>query len=371
MSALGFHALEQPGMVEGAFDLNRTQKLIDAMANQGLEAAWILSPENFRYLTGFAGEGSLFVAKDGPVILTDFRYIEQAARESPGIPVVRTSGDLKVEDALKALIGERLLKTVAIERNLVTLDQFDKLPKGVDYPALSSLPEKMRRVKDETELTAIRKASKIACQAFEEMLGVIRAGMTEKEIVIELNNHMLRLGSDKEAFSTIACAGVNGSLPHAVPSEHVLENGELLTMDFGAQVDGYKTDMTRTVAIGKVSEELQKVYEAVLTAQRMALDAIHAGASCREVDKTARDYLDARYPGAFGHGLGHSVGLFIHEQPQFSTRSEDALEAGNVMTVEPGVYLPGVGGCRIEDSVIITRDGYENLITAPKHLIVL
>ena len=156
-----------------------------------------------------------------------------------------------------------------------------------------------------------------------------------------------------------------------MPSEHALASGELLTLDFGAQVNGYKTDMTRTVAIGKVSEDLRQVYEAVLTAQRMALDAVHAGAHCREVDAIAREYLDARYPGAFGHGLGHSVGLFIHEQPQFSTRSEDTLEAGNVMTVEPGVYLPGMGGCRIEDSVIVTKDGYENLITAPKALIVL
>ena len=345
--------------------------MIGAMAEKGLEAAWVLSPENFRYLTGFAGEGSLFVDRQGCVILTDFRYIEQAARESPGVPVVRTSADLKVEDALKALIEERALKAVAIERNLVTLDQFDKLPKGADYPALSGIPEKLRRVKDEDELAAIRKASKIACRAFDEMLSVIHAGMTEKEVAIELGSRMLRLGSEREAFSTIACAGVNGSLPHAVPSDHVLESGELLTLDFGAQVNGYKTDMTRTVAIGQVSEELRRVYEAVLTAQEMALAVIRAGALCREVDKVARDYLDARYPGAFGHGLGHSVGLFIHEQPQFSVRSEDALEAGHVMTVEPGVYLPGVGGCRIEDSVIVTEDGYENLITAPKQLIVL
>ena len=355
----------------GGDDLNRTQKLIAEMSVAGLEAAWILSPENTRYLTGFSGEGSLFVAQDSCVILTDFRYIEQAARESPGIPVVRTSGDNKVEDALKALIGERSLKAVAIERNLVTLEQFDKLPSGVEYPALGGIPERLRRVKDEEELALIRKASAIACRAFDEMLAVIKAGMTEKEVAIELNNRMLRLGSEREAFSTIACAGVNGSLPHAVPSEHVLAEGEFLTLDFGAQVGGYKTDMTRTVAIGRVSEELHAVYEAVLAAQQMALAAVREGAICREVDQIARDYLDARYPGAFGHGLGHSVGLYIHESPNFSARSEDALAAGNVMTVEPGVYLPGVGGCRIEDSVIVTGDGYENLITAPKALIVL
>ena len=351
--------------------MNRTQKLIDAMGEKGLEAAWILSPENFRYLTGFAGEGSLFVSADGPVVLTDFRYIEQAERESPGVSVVRTTSELKAEDALKSLIAERGLKAVAIERNLVTLDQFDRLPKGIEYPPLSGIPERMRRVKDEDELTLIRQASKIACRAFDEMLHVIRAGMTEKEVAIELNNRMLRLGSEQEAFSTIACAGVNGSLPHAVPSDHVLREGELLTLDFGAQVGGYKTDMTRTVAIGRVSDELKAIYDAVLTAQQMALDAIRAGAKCRDVDRVARDYLDAIYPGAFGHGLGHSVGLFIHENPQFSVRSEDTLEEGNVMTVEPGVYVPGLGGCRIEDSVVVTRDGYENLINAPKHLIVL
>ena len=341
------------------------------MGEKGLSAAWILSAENMRYLTGFAGEGSLFVSAGKCVILTDFRYIEQAARESPEFPVIRTSGELKVEDALKALFAELDLKSVAIERNLVTLEQYDRLPKGVEYPPLSGIPERLRRVKDEAELAAIRTASEIACRAFDEMLSVIRAGMTEKEVAIELNNRMLRLGSEKEAFSTIACAGVNGSLPHAVPSDYRLQAGDLLTLDFGAQVNGYKTDMTRTVAIGQVSDDLKAVYEAVLTAQRMALSAVRAGAKCRDVDAVARDYLDARYPGAFGHGLGHSVGLFIHEQPQFSARSEDQLSAGMVMTVEPGVYIPGLGGCRIEDSVIVTEGGYENLITAPKHLIVL
>lgn len=351
--------------------MERIKKLIGAMAEKGLEAAWILSPENIRYLTGFAGEGSLFVSGDGAIILTDFRYIEQAARESPGIPVLRTTSDLKAEEALENLLAERGLKSVAIERNLVTLDAFDRLPKGVEYPSLSGIPEKLRRIKDESELDLIRKASKIACKAFDEMLSVIRAGMTEKEVAIELNHRMLRLGSEKEAFATIACAGVNGALPHAVPSDHVLAEGELLTMDFGAQVGGYKTDMTRTVAIGKVSDELKAVYNAVLTAQEMALNAIRGGVSCREVDKIARDYLEARYPGAFGHSLGHSVGLFIHEGPQLSAKSEDVLEPGQVMTVEPGVYIPGLGGCRIEDIVVITATGYENLIDAPKHLIVL
>jgi Xaa-Pro aminopeptidase len=351
--------------------MQRPQKLLAAMQQQGLEAAWIISPENIRYLTGFAGEGSLFVARDGCVILTDFRYIEQAARESPGCEVVRISAQVKAENALEALCAQRALGAVAIERDRVTLDQFAKLPPALDYPPLSGLPERLRRIKDAGEIASIKKASAIACRAFDEMLGIIRPGMTEREVARELENRMFRLGSEKEAFATIACAGANGALPHAVPSDHALEKGELLTLDFGAQVDGYKTDMTRTVAIGQISGELRAIYEAVLEAQLRALEAVRPGALCRDVDGIARSYLDARYPGAFGHSLGHSVGLFIHEQPQLSANSNDALEPGHVMTVEPGVYIPGVGGCRIEDSVVVVEGGFENLIDAPKHLIVL
>jgi Xaa-Pro aminopeptidase len=351
--------------------MRRAEELVNAMGRQGLEAAWIVSPENIRYLTGFAGEGSLFLSGDARVILTDFRYVEQAGREAPGCPVVRTSADWTVWQALGALFEERALKAVAIERGLVTLEQFDRLPRGVEYRPLGGLPEKFRSVKDEGEIALIRRASGIACAAFDQMLGVIRAGMTEKEVAVELNYRMLRLGSEGEAFPTIACAGANGALPHAVPSDHALEAGELLTLDFGAQVGGYKTDMTRTVAIGRVSDALRALYDAVLEAQNLALSRIRPGAMCRDVDAAARDHLEARYPGAFGHKLGHSVGLLIHEAPQLSATSEDVLTEGHVITVEPGVYLSGLGGCRIEDIVVLTRDGYENLITAPKQLIIL
>jgi Xaa-Pro aminopeptidase len=341
------------------------------MEEKGFEAAWIVSPENTRYLTGFAGEGSLFVAKDGCVILTDFRYIEQAARESPGIPVVRTSGDLKVEEALKALIGERSLKTVAIERNLVTLDQYDKLPEGVAYPALGGIPEKLRRVKDEGELSSIRKASAIACRAFEEMLSVIKAGMTEKEVAMELDRRMLRLGSERPAFDTIAAAGVNGSLPHAVPSDHVLADGELLTMDFGAQVNGYKTDMTRTVAIGQISEELRAVYDAVLTAQQMALEAVagrrglpRGGQNRQGLPRRALSRRVRAWAGPFG-GPFHSRAAAVQREKRRRAGGGQRHDGGT------GRVPAGKGGCRIEDSVIVTADGFENLITAPKALIVL
>ena len=182
---------------------------------------------------------------------------------------------------------------------------------------------------------------------------------------------MLRLGSEGEAFDTIACAGLNGSLPHAVPGEHRLQNGELLTLDFGATFGGYRSDMTRTVGIGKVDGALKDIYQTVLEAHEMALDAVRPGAVCEDVDKVARDFIEARYPGSFGHALGHGVGLDIHEQPRLGRGDGTVLRPGHVVTIEPGIYISGLGGCRIEDMAILTSDGYIDPIDAPKQLIEL
>ena len=174
-----------------------------------------------------------------------------------------------------------------------------------------------------------------------------------------------------ECTSTIAAAGVNGSLPHAIPSDYVIQKGDLITLDFGAQVDGYKSDMTRTFGFGKISQELRDIYSTVLEAHLTALEHIKPGASCRGLDKIARDIIDAKYPGAFGHSLGHGVGLYIHEWPRLSQLSDEVLEVGHVVTDEPGIYIPGLGGVRIEDTVFVTETGYEDPITAPKQLIEL
>jgi len=182
---------------------------------------------------------------------------------------------------------------------------------------------------------------------------------------------MLRRGSEGIAFGTIAASGPNGSLPHAVPGMREIQNGDLLTLDFGAKVGGYCCDMTRTIGFGNVSDELKDIYNAVLEAQLIALDKIKPGAICRDIDAAARDYLDAKYPGAFGHGLGHGVGLVVHEAPRFSKLDETPLVPGHVVTVEPGVYIPGLGGVRIEDMALLTEDGYIDPITAPKQLILL
>ena len=344
------------------------------LARLTADAAVIHRRENLRYLSGYSGEGCLFIAPGAKVIVTDFRYIEAAGREAPGWTVERTTSERKEADVLRALISGAGVKTVCVETDFLTYDDFVKLSEkleGVKLAPLKGIPEALRQIKDPEEVACIREASRIASQAFINVLPRLHVGMTEIEAKAELEHEMLRLGSEGPAFDTIAAAGLNGSLPHAVPSGHVIQAGELLTLDFGATYRGYLSDITRTVAFGRVSDELRAVYDTVLTAQTMALSALRPGEKCCDIDRVAREYIDARYPGAFGHSLGHGVGLFIHEQPRVSFNDATVLRPGHVVTVEPGVYIPGVGGCRIEDTVIMTSDGHVNAMHAPKHLIEL
>ena len=348
---------------------------LDAFLTQlGADAALIHRPENIRYLSGYAGEGCLFISRDVHAILTDFRYIEQAERQAPDWRVERTTLERKAPGIARALAEQVGAKSMRVETDFLTHDDYLALSEaltGVELCSMEGIPEKQRQIKDADEIACIREASRIASQALINILPRLHAGMTEIEAKIELEFEMLRLGSEGTAFDTIAAAGVNGSLPHAVPSDHVIQAGELLTLDFGATWRGYLSDITRTVAFGRVSSELKAVYDTVHDAQQLALDFIGPGKRCCDVDRVAREYIDARYPGAFGHSLGHGVGLYIHEQPRLASGNTTVLQAGNVVTVEPGVYIPGLGGCRIEDTVIVTADGVINAIAAPKHLIEL
>lgn len=347
---------------------------IEALRLRGISCALYDDPINIRYLTGYTGEGSLLVLPDRAVIITDFRYVEQAQRQSPFCDLERVGADRGTNAILAEALAKAGLHELAIEENIVTVSRLRAMEKALPGVHLTALPEtvlEMRTVKDEGELDCIRKAQAISCQAFDDLLGVIHAGMTEKRACAELNHFMNLRGSEGNAFDTIVASGVNGSLPHAVPSDKVIEKGDLVTFDFGAKFGGYCADMTRTIAIGEISSELHAIYDAVLEAQLTSEAAVKPGAICRDIDKIARDQLDAKYPGAFGHSLGHGVGLFIHELPRLSFRSETILQKGHVVTVEPGVYVPGVGGCRIEDTVIVTEDGFENPVTTPKQLIVV
>ena len=357
-----------------AFFLNRCKRFLTALKERGADAALISRFENMRWLTGYTGEGCLFVAEDTAVILTDFRYVEQVERQAPECTCVRTRNGVTPQQAVKELMQARGLTSLRLETNFMSHDEFlswQEALEGVALEPLAGLPEQLRIVKDQDELDLIAQAGKIACDAFDYILGYAKPGMTEKQVQIALDYKMLELGSERNAFSTIAAAGVNGSLPHAIPSDYVIQPGDLITLDFGAQVNGYKSDMTRTFGFGKVSDELKDIYNTVLEAHLKVLDAIKPGASCRGLDSLAREIIDAKYPGAFGHSLGHGVGLYIHEWPRLSQTSDEILAPGHVVTDEPGIYVPGLGGVRIEDTVFVTETGYIDPITAPKQLIEL
>lgn len=251
--------------------------------------------------------------------------------------------------------------------------QFDTMKENLsvtNWVPLKGKVDALRRIKSEEELTYLARAEEIGDIAFEKILKIIKPGMTELEVAAELEYLMKKEGAETTSFSTIIASGLNSSMPHAIPGNKKLEVGDFVTMDFGCKVEGYCSDMTRTIVLGKASEKQKEIYNVVLKAQLASLEAIKAGVTGQSVDKVARDIItEAGYGDCFGHGLGHSVGLFIHEGPRLSVADETVLQAGMTETVEPGIYVPGFGGVRIEDMVVVTEDGYRNLAHSPKELI--
>jgi len=340
-------------------------------------AALVASPVSRRRLTGFdSSDGLLFVTPGTSLFLTDSRYIEAARAQITACPVE----ELKDADKqLRALCKEHRVKRLFVETESSTLAQAKRLRKylpGVWIEARDSRVDKhlrsLRMHKISFEVDCIRRAQAIAEQAFGHMLGFIKPGMSEREIALELDYAMLRDGAQAVSFETIVVAGENGSKPHGVPGGRPVQQGDLLTLDFGAVVDGYHSDMTRTIAIGEPDEEQRKIYDIVLEAQQAALAKLAPGVPCKEIDAAARSVIEnAGYGEHFRHGTGHGVGLEIHEAPSLSRKSKDVLAAGMVVTVEPGIYLPGKCGVRIEDMALITETGYENLTRTGKEMIVL
>ena len=244
--------------------------------------------------------------------------------------------------------------------------------KGIELKPLNDVLMKPRQIKTPEEIELLRQAEHIGDLAFEDILGILKPGMTELEVAAELEYSMKKHGAEGFSFDTIAASGKNSSMPHAIPSEKKLENGDFLTMDFGCIYKGYCSDMTRTVCIGKASDEQKKIYNIVLSAQLAVLENLKPGMMCKDVDRIARDYITAQgYGEYFGHGLGHGVGLYIHESPAFNTRDTSIVKAGMIETDEPGIYLPNKFGVRIEDMILITEDGCEPLAHSPKNLIEL
>ncbi len=343
---------------------------------ENIGGALIISEENRRYLTGFSSTaGILIVTVNGSVFFTDSRYIEAARKQITHCRVEELK-DFKTQ--IPELCRETGIRSLGIEAERMTVDELNRYSKALGEVSLSSsrsvdkTVNSMRSVKDGEEAECIAKAQKIAEAAFDDILAQISSGMTERDIAIQLDYNMLKNGAEDISFKTIVVSGVNSSMPHGVPSDKKIEKGDFITMDFGAVYKGYHSDMTRTVAVGNVSNKQKFVYETVLNAQKTAISALREGLACSEADKAARDIIDAAgFKENFGHGTGHGVGIEIHEKPTLSPRSKETLAAGNVVTVEPGIYLPGEFGVRIEDMLLITPDGYKNFTSCNKELIIL
>ena len=352
----------------------RVNKIINELKEN--EALLILSDSNRFYFTGFhSSAGSVLITKDEAYFFIDFRYFEKAKSVVNSCRVILCE---KRNEQIYNTIKEHRIDTLFIETNYVCINELKDLRSNfcniqiLDDARFDKIIEEMRSIKNREELVYIKEAQKLTDKTFEYILNNIKEGRTEKEIMLDMEFYMRRLGSEGVSFDFIVVSGENSSLPHGVPTDKPIEKGDFITMDFGAVVNGYRSDMTRTVALGDISEEQKRVYETVLKAQLDALSYVKTGAKCNEIDKIARDVIYSNgYEGCFGHGLGHSVGIDIHEMPSFSPRCTTVLKTGMVMTVEPGIYIENKFGVRIEDMIFVTDNGFENITKSEKKLIIL
>jgi Xaa-Pro aminopeptidase len=348
-------------------------RLINYLQANCLKGVIITKQENRRFFSGFTGSaGMLFISAQARCLLTDFRYIEQAQKQAQGFEIIQYAG--APFEALTKLCAEMGTERIGFEGDHVTWDTYQHMVKSL--PGLELVPvrlDSLRSVKAVHEIELIRKAVQIADQAFEEVIKIIRPGIRETEVAAELEYSMRRAGAERPAFDTIVASGYRGALPHGLASAKRIEPGDFVTMDFGAVYEGYHSDITRTVVAGKASPKHKEIYDIVITAQLAGIEAVREGKDCRDVDNVARRIIaNAGYGNYFGHGLGHSVGLAIHEEPRLSpSNSGVTLSEGMVVTVEPGIYLPGWGGVRIEDIVVVTPQGREILTASSKVLIEL
>ena len=352
---------------------DRLRALQKRLRETDADALLVTNARDIRYLTGFVGDDSwaLLPTRGSSVhILSDFRFEEQIQREAPHAKLVLRKGPMS--DALKGLVDRRNVQRIALQAEHVTLAQRKGLAKKLGARRIAELDDgllQQRAIKSDDEIKAIRKALRIQEQAFVQTLAFIEPGRTENEITAFLEYRMRALGADGVSFPTIVAADANASLPHAIPGRKKVKQGGSVLIDWGARWGGYCSDLTRVVALGRMKPKIREIYQIVFDAQQAAIDAIAPGQPMKAVDEIARQYIaDHGYGERFGHSLGHGIGLDIHEQPTLSPRSQGVLEPGHVVTVEPGIYVPGVGGVRIEDDVLVTERGRRILSRLPKTL---
>ncbi len=324
------------------------------------------------YLSGFTGEGGIVVTKDETLLVTDSRYVEQAEREVPDLPLrqVRKNYEEEIGEAVKKL-GIKRLVVSSRRTSHYLVAKLGEIP-GIEIAPAPDPVGEMRRIKDSDEIARIREATRVTEGALSALLQEVKVGMTERELALRLEWLMRTQGAEKVAFDLIIAAGENSSLPHYRPGDRKLREGDLLLCDIGARVNHYCSDMTRVFSVGEPSAEARELYDLVLRANRAGVEALRASVTGVEVDAAARTVIAAAgHKEHFGHGLGHGVGLEVHEGPRLSPLSKDTLEPGMVVTVEPGVYLPGFGGVRIEDLLVVTEDGCDSFTSFPRDRLVM
>lgn len=354
----------------------RLVSLRQKMNEKDIEAVILIGRPNTLYLSGFTGSTSfLFITDSEAVLVVDFRYTIQAKRQVyPGIKVLeQQEGFLK---AINELIGKAGVKKVGFEGNCLTFTEYtsmkEKLTNANSFITIGSLVDRMRMVKDEGEIQCIQEAVLLGDKVFDHIIGYIKPGVTENEIAAEMEHKMKTLGAKGPSFETIVAAGIRSAMCHGTATDNVLKAGDAIVLDFGVIYKNYCSDMTRTVFLGEPSPDLKKIYTIVKKAQQAGLDAIVAGLTGKQADAIARDIIDVEgYGKCFGHSLGHGVGLEIHENPRLSQASEDTLDNGMVFSVEPGIYVEGIGGVRIEDMVFLSEGKVRNFTTSTKELLIL
>lgn len=352
----------------------RVKQLREKLQEQGLSAMLVASPINRRYLTGFTGSaGYVLITRNESYLLTDFRYMTQAPAQAAGFKVVEHGA--KVMDTVKELLAAEGISSLGFEQEHLTYAVFAAYTeqlKPVSLTPVSGLVEELRIFKDSEELKVMQRAADLADATFNHVLSIVETGKTEREIDLQMEMFMRSHGATSSSFDTIVASGERSALPHGVASARVIQGNEFITFDFGALLDGYCSDLTRTVAVGVPDPKLKEIYDIVLEAQLYALDHIKPGMTGREADALARDIITKYgYGEYFGHSTGHGLGMEVHESPRLSKLSDDVLKPGMVVTVEPGIYLPGLGGVRIEDDIVITETGIHILTSSSKEYTVL
>lgn len=353
---------------------SRIDAIRQRMAEEQVEALYIQSPTNRRYVSGFTGSaGAVVIGLHDVWLLVDFRYVDQAKVQAPQCTLIHVDEQL---ESLASLLKEARLHRVGFEAEHITVQAHKALEakiEAVEWVATDKWIEKVRGIKDAAELAAMQQAIDLADNAFIHILDYMTPGRTEKEIALELEFFLRRAGAERIAFASIVASGPNGALPHAVPTDRSLRAGDLVTLDFGCVVEGYCSDITRTVAIRTADERSRELYDLVLRAQQAGVEAVRPGRIGKDVDAVARQLIaDAGYGDYFGHGLGHGIGLDVHEEyPRLSKRGEVELQPGMVCSVEPGIYIPDWGGIRIEDLVVVQADGCRVLTKSDKTLLIV